>query len=145
MALLGIGLIFVLTKFFFEIFFLQKSLLYNVPHVERHVFCELLIQQITEEGSSTHVLRKSAISLRIWEDDLNSGTRGRSNPHAHISGSASNTSRRGGCGRGRGSQSVGRALDMTFVSATGAPISDRRCYVCGDPSHFANVCPNRGT
>ncbi|XP_031256490.1 DNA topoisomerase 3-alpha-like [Pistacia vera] len=80
-----------------------------------------------------------------WEDDLNSGTRGRNNPHAHISGSASNTSRRGGCGRGRGSQSVGRAPDMTFVSATGDPISGRRCYVCGDPSHFANVCPNRGT
>ncbi|KAJ0097277.1 hypothetical protein Patl1_28044 [Pistacia atlantica] len=73
------------------------------------------------------------------------GTRGRSNPHTHISGSASNTSRRGGCGRGRGSQSVGRAPDMTFVSATGDPISGRRCYVCGDPSHFANVCPNRGT
>jgi DNA topoisomerase-3 len=30
------------------------------------------------------------------------------------------------------------------VTATGDPISGRRCYTCGDPSHFANVCPNRG-
>ncbi|XP_057856163.2 DNA topoisomerase 3-alpha isoform X2 [Cryptomeria japonica] len=33
----------------------------------------------------------------------------------------------------------------SFVSATGEQLSagDRRCFVCGDPSHFANACPNR--
>lgn len=33
---------------------------------------------------------------------------------------------------------------VAFVTATGDPVSGRRCFVCGDPSHFANVCPNRG-
>ncbi|CAL5324055.1 unnamed protein product [Camellia sinensis] len=77
-----------------------------------------------------------------WEDSLNNSNRGRSVPHANVSSSASNTRARGG--RGRGGRS-GRAVDTTFVSATGDPISGRRCFVCGDPSHFANVCPNRDT
>ncbi|XP_007048480.2 PREDICTED: DNA topoisomerase 3-alpha isoform X2 [Theobroma cacao] len=82
----------------------------------------------------------------IWEDEHNNGTGGRSIPRAGINGSASNSSRGGGRGRGRGrfGQNGARAADVTFVSATGDPISGRRCYVCGDPSHFANVCPNRG-
>lgn len=74
-----------------------------------------------------------------WEDDANGGvaaTQGSS------SRSASNRSRRGG-GRGRSNRSGGRENDVSFVSATGEPISGR-CFVCGDPSHFANVCPNRG-
>ncbi|GAV72584.1 Topoisom_bac domain-containing protein/zf-C4_Topoisom domain-containing protein/Toprim domain-containing protein/zf-GRF domain-containing protein, partial [Cephalotus follicularis] len=74
----------------------------------------------------------------VWEDNLNNGTGGRSLPLANIFSSASNPSR-----RGRGGQSGTHAADVTFISATGDPISGRRCYVCGDPSHFANVCPNR--
>ncbi|XVE86482.1 hypothetical protein DITRI_Ditri18aG0037400 [Diplodiscus trichospermus] len=78
----------------------------------------------------------------IWEDGLNNGTGGRSNPRAGANSSASNSSRRGG--HGQFGHSGARAADVTFVSATGDPVSSRRCYVCGDPSHFANVCPNRG-
>ncbi|KAL4352305.1 hypothetical protein GQ457_06G034590 [Hibiscus cannabinus] len=76
----------------------------------------------------------------IWEDDLNNGN-GRSIPRSTANRSASNSSRRGG--RGRFGRNGSRAADTTFVSATGDPVSNR-CYVCGDPSHFANVCPNRG-
>ncbi|GMI98096.1 topoisomerase 3alpha [Hibiscus trionum] len=76
----------------------------------------------------------------IWEDDLNNGN-GRSIPRSTANRSASNSSRRGG--RGRVGRNGSRAADTTFVSATGDPVSNR-CYVCGDPSHFANVCPNRG-
>ncbi|XP_065876649.1 DNA topoisomerase 3-alpha isoform X1 [Euphorbia lathyris] len=68
-----------------------------------------------------------------WEDSL-------SNSNNERNAGRSNQGRRGG--RGRGVQNGGRAADRTFVSATGDPISDRRCYRCGDPSHFANVCPN---
>ncbi|KAL2347213.1 hypothetical protein Fmac_001213 [Flemingia macrophylla] len=58
---------------------------------------------------------------------------------------ASNSRRNGGRGsRGRGGRSGSDTANTTFVSATGDPISGRRCFVCGDPSHFANVCPNRG-
>ncbi|KAK9230134.1 hypothetical protein WN944_023101 [Citrus x changshan-huyou] len=42
-------------------------------------------------------------------------------PQAGVSGSASNPSQRGG--RGRGGQSRGHNTGMTFVSATGDPIS----------------------
>ncbi|KAH9717269.1 DNA topoisomerase 3-alpha [Citrus sinensis] len=77
----------------------------------------------------------------VWEDDAKNGTRRM--PQAGVSGSASNPSQRGG--RSRGGQSRGHNTGMTFVSATGDPISGRRCYVCGEPSHFANACPNRGS
>jgi hypothetical protein len=80
---------------------------------------------------------------RRWEDNLNNGSAPRSAPRPNMSNSASNPSRRGG--RGRGVQNAGRAADVTFVSATGEPISGRRCFVCGDPSHFANACPSRGS
>lgn len=73
-----------------------------------------------------------------WEDNANGGgtvSRG------SISRSASNPSRRGG--RGRSNRSGGQANDVTFMSATGEPIAGR-CFVCGDPTHFANACPNRG-
>ncbi|KVI00499.1 hypothetical protein Ccrd_021255 [Cynara cardunculus var. scolymus] len=50
------------------------------------------------------------------------------------------TSRRGDRGRGGGAN----GSDVRFVSATGDPVSGRSCFICGDPSHFANVCPNRG-
>ncbi|KAJ0623447.1 putative DNA topoisomerase transcription factor interactor and regulator CCHC(Zn) family [Helianthus annuus] len=67
-----------------------------------------------------------------WEDSVPT-TRGGG------SGSATTTSRRGG--RGGGGQGGG---DVRFVSATGDSVSGRNCFICGDPSHFANACPNRG-
>ncbi|XP_073225379.1 DNA topoisomerase 3-alpha isoform X2 [Cicer arietinum] len=82
----------------------------------------------------------------VWEDDLNSGTGGGSFTRSN----SIPTSNRGRNGRngGRGARGRGRnassSSNVTFVSATGDPISGRRCFVCGDPSHFANVCPNRG-
>ncbi|KAM7513869.1 hypothetical protein LguiA_003452 [Lonicera macranthoides] len=81
----------------------------------------------------------------VWEDNLN-GINGPSGPHSSTMGGSSERGR--GRGRGRGGRSGrGRqaaANDVTFVSATGEPISGRRCFVCGEPSHFANACPNRG-
>ncbi|TYI54322.1 hypothetical protein E1A91_D11G066700v1 [Gossypium mustelinum] len=75
----------------------------------------------------------------IWEDGVSNGNGGRSIPSTNCS--ASNSGRRGG--RGQSGRNRSHAADTTFVSATGDPVSNR-CYVCGDPSHFANVCPNRG-
>ncbi|XP_054821592.1 DNA topoisomerase 3-alpha isoform X2 [Prosopis cineraria] len=77
----------------------------------------------------------------VWEDNLNNSTGGGSVTSSNSIGT-SNASRNGG--RGRGSWNGPHAATATFVSATGDPISGRRCFVCGDPSHFANVCPNRG-
>lgn len=91
-----------------------------------------------------------SLSYCRWEDNISGG---RSAQHAVNTSNSSNpttsNTRRSGRGRGRGrgrSGSGGRRVhenEMTFVSATGEPISGR-CFVCGDPSHFANVCPNRG-
>ncbi|GMP25156.1 hypothetical protein CsSME_00002157 [Camellia sinensis var. sinensis] len=100
------------------------------------------MNQQSEEESFTRVNHRAATSLRRWEDSLNNSNRGRSVLRANVSSSASNTIARGG--RGRGGRS-GRAVDTTFVSATGDPISGRRCFVCGDPSHLANVCANHDT
>ncbi|KAG5528712.1 hypothetical protein RHGRI_029395 [Rhododendron griersonianum] len=69
-----------------------------------------------------------------WEDNLSNNNGGRRAEPANV----------GRIGRGRGGRSGRAAADTTFVSATGDPVSGRRCYVCGDPSHFANVCPSRG-
>ncbi|KAF6167122.1 hypothetical protein GIB67_029760 [Kingdonia uniflora] len=79
-----------------------------------------------------------------WEDSMgnNSGGSGANNSSSRsTSNPRSNPRGRGGHGRsgGRRGQST---TDTTFVSATGDPVS-RRCFNCGDPSHFANVCPNR--
>ncbi|XP_059432017.1 DNA topoisomerase 3-alpha isoform X2 [Corylus avellana] len=79
----------------------------------------------------------------VWEDNLNNGTGGRSVRSARMNVSASDTSR--SRVRGRGGRGGPHAATATFVSATGDPVSGRRCFVCGDPSHFANVCPNRGS
>ncbi|THF99054.1 hypothetical protein TEA_018797 [Camellia sinensis var. sinensis] len=75
------------------------------------------MNQQSEEESFTRVNHRAATSLRRWEDSLNNSNRGRSVPRANVSSSASNTIARGG--RGRGGRS-GRAVDTTFVSATGA-------------------------
>lgn len=77
-----------------------------------------------------------------WEDSINNGNRGRGFQRVNVSASASNPSR--SVGHGRGGRGAVDAAGVTFVSATGDPISGRRCFVCGDPSHFANACPNRG-
>ncbi|CAH2043602.1 unnamed protein product [Thlaspi arvense] len=84
-----------------------------------------------------------------WEDSISNGT---GNATA---GSNSGGSGRRGSGRGRGNRggqsgagrsSGGRGGGGTsFVSATGEPLSGRRCFSCGDPSHFANACPNRNS
>lgn len=76
-----------------------------------------------------------------WEDSLNNTGRGSVTRSNSIP--PSNPSRNSGRGRGRG-RNVPHSATATFVSATGDPISGRRCFVCGDPSHFANACPNRG-
>ncbi|KAJ4839363.1 hypothetical protein Tsubulata_043160 [Turnera subulata] len=95
-------------------------------------------------GRKFYSCPSNACNFFVWEDNLNNGTGTgtRTVPRANISTSASNSSRRGG--HNRGMQNGGHA-GGTFVSATGDPISGRRCYVCGDPSHFANACPNRGS
>ncbi|KAJ6929210.1 hypothetical protein NC652_013173 [Populus alba x Populus x berolinensis] len=92
-------------------------------------------------GRKFYSCSSQACNFFVWEDSLNNGSAPRSAPRPNISNSASNPSRRGG--RGRGVQNAGRGGDVTFVSATGEPISGRRCFVCGDPSHFANACPSR--
>eukprot|EP00258_Populus_trichocarpa_P040726 XP_024456745.1 DNA topoisomerase 3-alpha isoform X2 [Populus trichocarpa] len=94
-------------------------------------------------GRKFYSCSSQACNFFAWEDNLNNGSAPRSAPRPNMSNSASNPSRRGG--RGRGVQNAGRAADVTFVSATGEPISGRRCFVCGDPSHFANACPSRGS
>ncbi|WZZ37314.1 hypothetical protein YC2023_020715 [Brassica napus] len=65
-----------------------------------------------------------------WEDSISSGT-----------GNATTGSNSGGSSRGGGRGGGG----TSFVSATGEPVSGRRCFSCGDPSHFANACPNRNS
>ncbi|CAK9167272.1 unnamed protein product [Ilex paraguariensis] len=85
-------------------------------------------------GRKFYSCRSQGCNFFVWEDELNGG---RSAPHGYVSSSTSNPNRRGGRGGAH-------ANDVTFVSATGEPVSGRRCFVCGDPSHFANVCPNRG-
>ncbi|CAI0428074.1 unnamed protein product, partial [Linum tenue] len=112
-------------------------------------------------GRKFYSCNSQACNFFAWEDSLaNGGGPQRSVPRANGSrGSSSATAgrRRGGGGGGRGGGGGGgsrgrgvqngfvSARDATFVSATGEELSGRRCYVCGDPSHFANSCPNRGS
>ncbi|KAL2941854.1 DNA topoisomerase 3-alpha [Bienertia sinuspersici] len=81
----------------------------------------------------------------VWEDMVDGGARGQNNSRTNARGSNAASGRPGGRGRGRGRGRRGgaRVNDTTFVSATGEPVSGR-CFTCGDPSHFANACPNRG-
>ncbi|XP_074320919.1 DNA topoisomerase 3-alpha [Silene latifolia] len=83
----------------------------------------------------------------VWEDMIQNDARQQGPSHTNGRGSNSNSRGRGSRGRGRGSRGGGgggggRGNAGTFVSATGDPV--RSCYNCGDPSHFANACPNRG-
>ncbi|XP_014523288.1 DNA topoisomerase 3-alpha isoform X1 [Vigna radiata var. radiata] len=95
-------------------------------------------------GRKFYACQSQECNFFVWEDSLNDGTRGRSASRSN-SIPSSNPRRAGGRGsRGRGGQTGAHAAATTFVSATGDPISGRRCFRCGDPSHFANVCPNRG-
>eukprot|EP01018_Ginkgo_biloba_P019122 Gb_37873 [translate_table: standard] len=88
-----------------------------------------------------------------WEDSVQNAAPGaelhtnpgRNSGEVVVNTRANRTNRtatRGGRS-GRNNREGGRA-DGTFVSATGEPVADRRCFVCGDPSHFANNCSNRG-
>ncbi|CAN6681600.1 unnamed protein product [Malus baccata var. baccata] len=92
-------------------------------------------------GRKFYSCQSQACNFFVWEDSLNNDNGGRGFQRANVSASASNPTRNGGSGRGgRGADAAG----VSFVSATGDPVSGRRCFACGDPSHFANVCPNRG-
>lgn len=75
-----------------------------------------------------------------WEDEVDNGTgRGRRGRGSSRQASASaSAGRRGGGRRGRGRNADGGM----FVSATGDTVLGC-CFNCGDPSHFANACPNR--
>ncbi|PSS30207.1 DNA topoisomerase [Actinidia chinensis var. chinensis] len=92
------------------------------------------------KGRKFYSCQSQGCNFFVWEDSLGNSNGGRSAPRANNSFSASNARSRGS--RGRGGRSGRGAADVTFVSATGDPVSGR-CFVCGDPSHFANVCPNR--
>lgn len=98
----------------------------------------------TNRGRKFYSCQSQECNFFVWEDSLDDGTGGRSATRSN-SIPSSNPRRTGGRGsRGRGGQTGAHTAATTFVSATGDPISGRRCYRCGDPSHFANVCPNRG-
>ncbi|MED6216586.1 DNA topoisomerase 3-alpha [Stylosanthes scabra] len=96
-------------------------------------------------GRKFYSCQSQECNFFVWEDSLNNGAGGRNFTRASNIPRA-NPGRNGGRGsRGRGRGRNGsHAANTTFVSATGDPVSGRRCYVCGDPSHFANMCPNRG-
>ncbi|RWR86928.1 DNA topoisomerase 3-alpha [Cinnamomum micranthum f. kanehirae] len=85
-------------------------------------------------GRKFYKCQREECNFFVWEDSIDNNDTG--------GGRARSPPSRGSRGRGRGE---GRsAPNVSFVTATGEPISGRRCFICGDPSHFANVCPNRG-
>ncbi|CAF2087810.1 unnamed protein product [Brassica rapa] len=66
-----------------------------------------------------------------WEDSIGNGT-------------GNETTGYNSGGRGRRDGARGRGT--SFVSATGELLGfGRRCFSCGDPSHFANAYPNRNS
>ncbi|KAF4360659.1 hypothetical protein F8388_011294 [Cannabis sativa] len=93
-------------------------------------------------GRKFYSCQSQECNFFVWEDSLNNRSVGRSGQRSTMRASASNS--RQGSDRGRGGRGAARGAGVTFVSATGDPVSGRRCFVCGDPSHFANNCPNRG-
>ncbi|KAK1297592.1 hypothetical protein QJS10_CPB15g01975 [Acorus calamus] len=95
----------------------------------------------TNRGRKFYSCQSRECDFFVWEDNVQSnGVHGRGASRGSGSRSSSNAGRRGGRSRG---QRVSRAAEVAFVTATGEPVNGR-CFVCGDPSHFANACPNRG-
>ncbi|CAN6459252.1 unnamed protein product [Victoria cruziana] len=90
-------------------------------------------------GRKFYTCQSRECNFFVWEDNL---------PNNHVDGASrhsnsSNRSQRDSrASRGRGRQRE-RNAGGSFVTVTGDP-TERRCFLCGDPSHFANVCPNRG-
>ncbi|KAL5714566.1 DNA topoisomerase [Ranunculus cassubicifolius] len=100
----------------------------------------------TNRGRKFYSCQSRECNFFVWVDENSNGTgrggAGRGNRGRGGSESAG-AGRRGGRGRGgRRGANNNMATGGTFVSATGEAITNR-CYTCGDPSHFANVCPNR--
>ncbi|XP_077229660.1 topoisomerase 3alpha isoform X2 [Tasmannia lanceolata] len=90
----------------------------------------------TNRGRKFYSCQSQECNFFVWEDNIDNGSMsGGGAPRAN------SPTRRGG--RGRGRRGGRTATDATFVTATGEPVSGRRCYICGDPSHFANACTNR--
>ncbi|XP_047327780.1 DNA topoisomerase 3-alpha [Impatiens glandulifera] len=118
-------------------------------------------------GRKFYSCQSQGCNFFVWEDSLNNSTGARTsvgntssrnnnnnNNNNNSNSNSNSSSRRGrgggsGTGRGRGrgrnrnDGEHGNEAAATFVLATGEPITDRRCFVCGDPSHFANACPSR--
>ncbi|KAL8159182.1 hypothetical protein V2J09_000719 [Rumex salicifolius] len=114
---------------------------------EATVFCSSCQSPCIERTANTennrgrrfYKCQSSSCNFFVWEDAVDNGGGGRA-------AAASTAGRRGG-DSGRGRERGGgrnRATGTTFVSATGNPVSARACFICGDPAHFANACPNRG-
>ncbi|XP_057550339.1 DNA topoisomerase 3-alpha isoform X1 [Amaranthus tricolor] len=102
-------------------------------------------------GRKFYTCLSQECSFFVWEDTIEDGAGGQNPSHANPRGSNDTSRGRGGRNRGRRGRGHGgrgsggnRGDDTIFVSATGEPVSSRRCFACGDPSHFANACPNRG-
>ncbi|XP_020586433.1 DNA topoisomerase 3-alpha [Phalaenopsis equestris] len=94
-------------------------------------------------GRKFYVCQSRDCDFFVWEENLENGTgQGRGAARGSSGRSSSSTPRRGGRGRARGQRGA-QADGITFVSATGERVSGS-CFICGDPSHFANTCPNRG-
>lgn len=92
-------------------------------------------------GRKFYSCQSQECNFFVWEDNLNNGSGGRGFTRSNSSTPTPNRGRNGGRGsRGRG-RNASNSSNGTFVTATGDPVSGRRCYTCGDPSHFANVCP----
>ncbi|XP_028549631.1 DNA topoisomerase 3-alpha isoform X2 [Dendrobium catenatum] len=95
----------------------------------------------SNRGRKFYACQSRNCDFFVWEENLENGAaQGRGAARGNSGRSSSSTARRGGRGRGeRGGQADG----LRFVSATGERVPGS-CFVCGDPSHFANTCPNRG-
>ncbi|CAL9188554.1 DNA topoisomerase 3-alpha-like isoform X2 [Musa acuminata AAA Group] len=94
----------------------------------------------SNRGRKFYTCQSQECGFFVWADSLeDGGTRGHGGSRGG-NGRSSSTARRGGRARGRRDAPTN---GVAFVSATGEPVSGS-CFVCGDPSHFANACPNRG-
>ncbi|THU48812.1 hypothetical protein C4D60_Mb06t02940 [Musa balbisiana] len=94
----------------------------------------------SNRGRKFYTCQSQECGFFVWADSLeDGGTRGHGGARGG-NGRSSSTARRSGRARGRRDAPTN---GVTFVSATGEPVSGS-CFVCGDPSHFANACPNRG-